>query len=633
MHSLNAAKKVILPAILITWLSQAVQPNLTHTFCPIILARLMQTPKKHPSTIQSVSIQLADRFRVAIAHALGNHHASVDPQLRLANNPKFGDYQANLAMGLAKKLGQKPRDIAQRIVTSLDVDDICNKVEIAGPGFINLHLSKTFVYKQIAAMAADPDRVRNVSNDPMQTVVVDYSGPNVAKEMHVGHLRSTVIGDCIARVLEFQGHNVIRQNHLGDWGTQFGMLIRHLDEIAVAKDGGKNQGQNLNELYQEAKQRFDTDPDFANRARKQVVALQAGESDALDQWRSLVEQSKSHFQQVYERLDVSLTDLDYRGESFYNPQLPEIIDELEKTGQLKNSQGAKVLYPKGFKDRDGNPQPMIVQKSDGGYLYATTDLAAARYRITNLHADRIIYVTDARQNQHFAMVFTSLRQAEWASSSVRLDHVPFGTVLGKDGKPFKTRQGGTVKLIDLIDEAERRAGDVIRHKSPDMPNEQQRQIAHTIGIGALKYADLANDRIKDYVFDWDRMLCFDGNTSPYLQNAYVRIQAIFRKGGLATHDVSNHEILIHDPAERWLAIKLLQLPETINAVAESLEPHRLCTYLYDLASAFHQFYEKCPVLNADHQTSRTSRLALCNLVGKTLATGLDLLGIRVVERM
>jgi len=573
---------------------------------------------------------LIDRFTRAIIAALGDEHASIDPQIRPSNNPKFGDYQANCAMGLAKRLGQKPRDIAQKIVDHLDTVGLCEKVEIAGPGFINLHLSVAFLNDRIAAMARDTGRLGVAPVGPAQTVVVDYSGPNVAKEMHVGHLRSTVIGDCIARVLEFQGHTVIRQNHLGDWGTQFGMLIQYIKE--QEEQGGRSD-ESLNEMYRAAKQRFDADSDFAERARKCVVELQSGKTWAREWWKTILNQSEVYFQEVYDRLDVSLVIDDNRGESFYNDKLPAVIDALKEEGLLQESQGAKVVFPEGFKNRDGDPQAMIVQKSDGGYLYATTDLAAARYRIDELKADRMVYVTDARQSQHFAMVFATLRQAHWASDNVRLDHVPFGTVLGKNNKPFKTREGGTVKLVDLLDEAEKRAGQIIAQKNPDLPEPNRQEIAHAVGIGALKYADLSNDRIKDYVFDWDRMLSFEGNTAPYLQNAYVRIRSIFRKGGVEPDSLQNTAIMVDHDAERALAVKLLQLPEVINAVSQSLEPHRLCTYLYELASAFHQFYEKCPVLKVEGPATRDSRLALCGLVARTLRTGLSMLGITVIEQM
>ena len=597
-----------------------------------------------------VLLTLTDRLTRAITAALGDDYAWVDPQIRPSNTPKFGDYQANFAMGLAKRLGSKPRDIAQQVVDHLDTAGLCEKVEIAGPGFINLHLSTVFLNDRIAAMAGDDERLGVASVQPPQTVVVDYSGPNVAKEMHVGHLRSTVIGDCIARVLAFQGHDVKRQNHLGDWGTQFGMLIEYMFLFDYGKPELELSGPDiadLNAYYQDAKKEFDKDSEFADRSRQRVVNLQAGDSITRQRWQDLIDASKRHFNPIYNNLDTarSIYNSDnyfdreeelekfYKPESSYNAMLPGVIDELEKAGLLQESQGAKVVFPEGFKNRDGDPQAMIVQKSDGGYLYATTDLAAARYRIEELKADRIVYVTDARQSQHFAMVFATLRQAHWAPDNVRLDHVPFGTVLGKDNKPFKTREGGTVKLVDLLDEAEKRAAQIIAQKNSDLPDAQRNQIAHAVGIGALKYADLSNDRIKDYVFDWDRMLSFEGNTAPYLQNAYVRIRSIFRKGGVEPGSLQSGAITVDHDAERALAVKLLQLPEVIDAVAQSLEPHRLCTYLYELASAFHQFYEKCPVLKVESSATRDSRLALCDLVAQTLRTGLGMLGITVIEQM
>ncbi len=587
------------------------------------------------SATQDTPSLLAQRFQAAVGKAVGDEHASANPQVRPANNPKFGDYQANLAMGLAKQLGQKPRDLAQKIVDALDVSGLCEKVEIAGPGFINLYLSEAFIDRQVAAMTSDADRLGVAPADPPRTVVVDYSGPNVAKEMHVGHLRSTVIGDCIARTLDFQGHRVIRQNHLGDWGTQFGMLIEHLIESVSPEKLASASFEigDLNAFYQQAKKKFDQDTGFADRARARVVALQGGDKQTHKLWQALYNKSVEHFDAAYSRMGVLLTDDDIHGESFYNPKLPAVIEGLKKANTLKESQGAKVVFPDGFVDREGEPQPIIVQKSDGGYLYATTDLAAARYRIDELGADRVIYVTDARQSQHFAMVFATLRQVGWASQQVQLDHVPFGTVLGKDHKPFKTREGGTVKLIDLLDEAQRRAVEVVKQKNPDLSTDRCEQIAHAIGIGALKYADLSSDRIKDYVFDWDRMLSFEGNTAPYLQNAFVRIRSIFRKGEIAPGSLADAAIAIRQPTERALAVKLLQLPEVIEAVAQSLEPHRLCTYLYELASAFHQFYEKCSVLNAADEPTKHSRLALCELTARTLEKGLGLLGIGVVEQM
>lgn len=583
--------------------------------------------------------KIEQALREAVGKALGQEHAQVDPVLRPANNPKFGDYQANLAMGLAKQLGHKPRDLAQKIVDALDATWF-ETVQVAGPGFINLTLKADALAAHAQAILGD-ERLGMPRAQPPRRVVVDYSGPNVAKEMHVGHLRSTIIGDAIARVLAFQGQQVIRQNHLGDWGTQFGMLIEYMIDIGWLE---QNQGAgrkiaDLDKLYKQASVKFKENEHFAARARKRVVAFQAGDQQSLALWRDLVEESKKHFNDNYARLHVLLTDDDVRGESFYNDQLPGMIEKLDQAGQLKQSQGATVVYPQGFKDRDGEPMPMIVRKSDGGYLYATTDLAAALHCIDQLSADWIIYVTDARQAQHFAMVFQVLRQTGWASQKVRLDYVPFGTILGKDRKPFKTRSGQTVKLAALLDEAEQRAQAIIDEKNPDMAEHERKHVAHVVAIGALKYADLASDRIKDYVFDFDRMLAMEGNTAPYLQNAYVRIRSIFRKGGLNPNQAPHanagpsEAIRVEQPAERALVLKLLQFSQVVATVADTLEPHRLCNYLYELATAFHQFYEKCPVLAAESEALRDSRLALCQLTAKTLRVGLGLLGIDVVQRM
>lgn len=577
---------------------------------------------------------LHQRFADAIAASLGEEHREADPILRPSGNPKFGDFQANLAMSLGKQLGRKPRDLAQAVVEKLDTAGVCSDVEVAGPGFINLTLDPAFLADHAAGMLSD-EKLGVVPAEAPQRVVVDYSSPNVAKEMHVGHLRSTVIGDAIVRVLEAVGHDVTRQNHLGDWGTQFGMLIEHiLDKEA---DGGarlEHAGQaELTALYQRAKQRFDDEPAFAERAKRRVVALQRGDEATLARWRKLIELSTRYFQSVYQRLGVKLTPEDVRGESFYNDKLASIVGDLEQAGLLLESEGAQVVYPEGFVDREGEAMPMIVRKSDGGYLYATTDLAAARYRIHELEAQRIVYVTDARQSRHFAMVFQTLRQVGWAGESVRLDHVAFGTVLGPDRKPFKTREGGIVRLVDLIDEAERRAAELIAEKDPELDAEQRTEVAHKVGVGGLKYADLATDRVKDYVFEFDRMLALDGNTAPYLQNAYVRIRSIFRKGGIEMSSVDASAIRVTEDAERQLVLKLLQWPDVVKQVADSLEPHRLCTLLYELASSFHSFYEQCPVLIADTEEIRQSRLALAALAARVLERGLGLLGIETVERM
>ena len=574
---------------------------------------------------------LTTRFQSAVAAAFGEAFAQVDPLIRPSANPQHGDYQANLAMSLAKQVGLKPREVAEKIKATVDLAGICEKIDIAGPGFINLTLTNSFIDQHINTMASD-ERLGVAPASPAQTVVVDYSSPNVAKEMHVGHLRSTIIGDAVARVLSFQGHRVIRQNHVGDWGTQFGMLIEHLIDIAWDPQAGHSIS-DLNALYQAAKKHFDEDAAFAERSRQRVVALQSGEAKSRALWQGLIEESKHHFNEAYERLGVLLKNDDIRGESAYNPFLADVAASLTATGLAQESQGALVLYPDGFKDAEGKPQAMIIRKSDGGFLYATTDLAAARFRINDLKADRIVYVTDARQSDHFAMLFWALKAAKWVPPHVKLEHVPFGMVLGPDKKPFKTRTGGTVKLVDLIDEAVDRALKVINEKNPELPENERKYVAQAVGIGALKYADLSGDRVKDYIFDWDRMLAFDGNTAPYIQNAYVRVHGIFRKGQINPAELGDKKITIADPAERLLALKLLQLPAVIDSVAQSLEPHRLCLYLYDLAASYHKFFECCPVLSAPDDATKLSRLRLSNVTAQTFKLGLGLLGIQVIERM
>jgi arginyl-tRNA synthetase len=577
---------------------------------------------------------LHQRVRDAILAAFGPEHADVDPLLSPARNAQFGDYQSNLAMSLAKRLGSNPRAVATQIVQRLQLDDLCDipadrSAMIAGPGFINLRLRADFVNRLASDLAADPRAGVAIAADP-QRIVVDYSGPNVAKEMHVGHLRSTVIGDAIARVLQHLGHTVIRQNHLGDWGTQFGMLIEFLID-AGWQPAGHTPISDLNKLYQDAKRKFDADADFADRARRRVVQLQGGDESTLAIWRYLVDESTRHFQAIYHRLDVALTPSDIRPESFYNDKLAAVIDDLAAKNLTAISDGATVVFSDEFKTESDQPLPMIIKKGDGGYLYATTDLAALRYRLTELAARRLVYVTDARQKQHFAMVFSAARRAGWIGQGVELDHVPFGTVLGEDGKPFKTRSGDTVKLVDLLDEAQERAEAIVTAKSPDLPPEQREAIARIVGVGAVKYADLSSDRVKDYVFSWARMLAMEGNTAPYLQYAYARIRSIFRKAQDASSSAG--PLTIEHPAERALVLKLVQFDATVRSVAASLEPHRLCNYLYELAAMFSTFYENCPVLKAEHPQQRATRLALCDMTARTLEQGLGLLGIGVIDRM
>ncbi len=577
---------------------------------------------------------LQARFRDALIAAFGPQYAGTDPLLRPAQNPQFGDYQANLAMSLAKALGQKPREVATKVVAALKWQDLCEAIPgVAGPGFINVKLSDAFLGACASAMSRD-ERLGVERASPAQTVVVDYSGPNVAKEMHVGHLRSTVIGDAVARVLAFRGHRVIRQNHLGDWGTQFGMLIEHLHDLDWHHTA-EHSIRDLNALYQQSKAKFDSDDNFADRARRRVVALQAGDEVTKRLWRALIDESQAHFRSIYATLGVELTDADVRPESFYNPLLPGVVEELLQAGHARQSDGAICVFPDGFVGPKGDPIPLIVRKSDGGFGYAATDLAALRYRTGELGAQRVVYVVDARQKQHLAMVFAAAALAGWVTPEVRVEHVMFGTVLGEDNRPFKTRSGETVKLVDLLEEAQQRALELVTAKNPQLSDEQRKAVARAVGIGAIKYADLCNDRVKDYVFSWPRMLAFDGNTAPYLQNAFVRIRSIFRKAGDRASGIGDRggEILVREAQERALVLKLLQLPGVIEGVAASLEPHRLCTYLYELAAGYHQFYEACPVLTAPDDATRSSRLRLSDLTARTLSLGLDLLGIQTLEQM
>ncbi len=579
---------------------------------------------------------LESRLQAAVSAALGEAYAQTDPAIRPSNNPKFGDYQANLAMALGKQRGEKPREVAEKIVASLDAEGLFSDVTIAGPGFINLTLDPAVLNAQAAAMAADEKLGIPQAASP-HTVVIDYSAPNVAKEMHVGHLRSTIIGDALTRVFDAVGHQTLRQNHLGDWGTQFGMLITNLLDNGFDPQAGNSPGE-LTKIYKAAKLRFDLEPEFVERARQRVVQLQAGDPETLAVWKALVDDSKQYFDDVYRRLDVLLEPGDVCGESFYNDRLPGVIERLANEGRLQQSQGADVVFVGDFKDRDGQALPMIVRKSDGGYLYATTDLAAAMYRAHELHADRIVYVIGAPQKQHVEMFTTMLYDFGWIdkpgpSGGVRMDFVGFGSVLGQDKKMFKTRSGETIRLVDLIDEAQTRAESVIAEKNPDLPAEERQQVAKAVGLGALKYADLSSDRIKDYVFDWDRMLALDGNTAPYLLYSYARIRSIFRKGEIDFDTFTAEGLAVREPAERALVLQLLQFAVVVESVAESLEPHRWCNYLYELATRYHRFFEQCPVLKADDDATRNSRLALCHLTARTLERGLGLLGISVVERM
>ncbi len=580
----------------------------------------MADPKSDPKS------ELSTRFRAALAAAFGDELASTDPLIRPSS---FGDFQANLAMSLARTLGRPPREVAAAIVEHLEIDDLCERVEVSGPGFVNLTLRSDWIAEQANALAAD-ERLGVAPAAAPETVVVDYSGPNVAKEMHVGHLRSTAIGDALARLLGFLGHRVIRQNHIGDWGAPFGMLIEQLVDMGAVEPGAELSVSDLNLFYQQAREQYDGDPDFAERARRRVVALQAGDPTTLALWRQLFDESMRHFRAIYQRLDVLLTDEDIDAESRYNPVLPEVVAELEAKGLTEVSQGALCVFPPGFKGRDGERLPLIVRYSHGGYGYATTDLAAVRMRVREFDATRLVYVVGSPQALHFSMVFAAGRMAGWLDGH-RAEHAQFGSVLGSDGKMLRTRSGDPIKLIDLLDEADQRAAKIVEDRSELDPLARS-TVAHAVAMGALKYFDLSFQRERDYVFDWDRMLAFDGNTGPYLQYAVTRIRSIFRRAGIDDQQASSGRIVLDEPAERALALALLGLGEAIEAVAATMEPHRLCTYLFDLATAFTDFYEACPVLQADEPT-RGSRLALCALVARTLTLGLDLLGIQVPERM
>lgn len=588
--------------------------------------------------INTIQEQLKLKLQQALVAAFGNDYEGIDPILVTASNPKFGDYQANVALSLSKKLGQQPKAIASAIAEKLDVSEFCETPEIADSGFINLKLKISYIEAQLNIIQAD-SKLGIPKTETPKRVIVDFSSPNIAKEMHVGHLRSTIIGDEIARILEFRGHDVLRLNHVGDWGTQFGMLIAHLKEVypdALTTANALNIGDLVN-FYRQAKQRFDEDESFKESAKKEVVKLQAGAEDTLHAWKLLCEQSRREFQVIYDLLDVELNE---RGESFYNPLLSSVVEDLATLGILEENQGAKVVFLEGFTNREGEPLPLIVQKSDGGYNYATTDLAALRYRIQKDQAKRIIYVTDSGQSNHFAQVFQVARKAGWVPDDVELVHVPFGLVLGEDGKKFKTRSGDTVSLRDLLDEAVVRTRADLEAKLLEHGKKETKEfidyVAQMIGISAVKYADLSQNRTSDYTFSYDKMLDLKGNTAPYMLYTYARIHGISRKGGINFSELGNDtQVLLQHQTEIALAKYLLQLNEVISSVEEDLLPHLLCEYLYELSKKFNQFYDRnqgVKVLEAE-EPLRTSRLVLCHLTAKTLKLGLDLLGIPVLEKM
>ncbi|NEO16614.1 MULTISPECIES: arginine--tRNA ligase [unclassified Moorena] len=585
--------------------------------------------------MKSIVEQLRLQFTQALTAAFGSDVAGVDPMMVPASNPKFGDYQSNVALALSKRLKQPPRAIAESLLQYLDVADICQSPTIAGPGFINLSLKPAYLEERLRKIHTDPRLGVAVAPAPRR-VIVDFSSPNIAKEMHVGHLRSTIIGDSIARILEFRGQNVLRLNHVGDWGTQFGMLITYLREAypsALTTADALDLG-DLVTLYRQAKQRFDADEEFREASRLEVVKLQSGATDSRRAWQLLCDQSRREFQIIYDLLDIQLTE---RGESFYNSFLPEVLDYLDKSGLLVEDSGAKCVFLEGFTNKDGEPLPLIVQKSDGGYNYATTDLAALRYRTEQDQAERIIYVTDSGQANHFTQVFQVARRTGILAENVEVVHVPFGLVLGEDGKKLKTRSGETVRLRDLLDEAIARSGadleSRLKQEGREETEEFKEHVAKVVGMSAVKYADLSQNRTSNYIFSFDKMLALQGNTAPYMLYAYVRIQGISRKGEIDFEQLgTDAKILLQEDAELVLGKKLLQLNEVLGEVEKELMPNRLCQYLFELSQKFNQFYDQCPVLKAE-EPKRTSRLLLCDLTARTLKLGLSLLGIQVLERM
>ncbi len=582
---------------------------------------------------------LEDRISKAMEEVSGE--AGCSGLVRPAGDAKFGDYQANGVMGLAKKMKRNPREMAGEVVAKLQIEDICEPPEIAGPGFINLRLRDEFLQQRLLGINADPaGRLGIEKTDDPENIVVDFSGPNIAKQMHVGHLRSTIIGDCICRMFEFAGQNVIRQNHIGDWGTQFGMLIAYLrtENPEVLENPDTVQIADLENFYKKAKQRCDEDADFAEMAREQVVGLHNHDADTMKVWRHIVDESRRHYQPIYDTLAVNLCEENERGESFYSDRLGGVVDALEQSGLARESEGATCVFPEGFSGKGGDPLPFIIRKSDGAFLYATTDLAAMKYRIDELDADRIIYVTDARQQLHFKMLFATAKLAGWIDDKIGLVHVTFGTMLGEDGKPFKTRSGENVKLAVLLEEAVEQAKKIVEEKNADLTDAQKQEIAKAVGIGAVKYADFSNNRTTDYVFSFDKMLAMEGNTAPYMQYAYARVRSIERKALKKDIDIAAElagikNLSITEPAESDLAKHLIRYGEAIRLACADCRPNYLTAYLFDLAQKFSSFYNACPVLIAGKE-KRPTRLLLCDLTARTMKHGLvELLGIETVEQM
>ncbi len=578
----------------------------------------------------SLNIQSLINDKVSQALEAAGAPAGSPAAVRQSAKAQFGDYQANGVMGVAKRLGTNPREFAQKVLDVLDLDGIASKTEIAGPGFINIFLSEEFLAQQAEAALAD-ERL-GVAKEEQQNIVADYSAPNVAKEMHVGHLRSTIIGDAVVRTLEFLGHNVTRANHIGDWGTQFGMLIANLERIQKEKGEVSMELSDLEGFYRESKKLYDEDEEFAVTARGYVVKLQGGDEFCAEMWKKLVDVTMVQNQRNYDRLNVSLTRDNVMGESMYNSMLAPIVADLQKQGLAVESDGAQVVYLDEYKNKDGEPMGVIVQKRDGGFLYTTTDIACAKYRFEELNADRVLYFIDSRQHQHLMQAWTIVRKAGYVPESVSLEHHAFGMMLGKDGRPFKTRAGGTVRLADLLDEAEQRATTLIEEKNKDLSAEEKAKIATTVAMAAVKYSDLSKHRTTDYIFDWDNMLAFEGNTAPYMQYAYTRVASIFSKAGLSMDELTG-EVKITDEKEKALVSKLMQFEEAVQAVASEGQPHLMCAYLFELAGQFSSFYEACPILNNEDEAVKQSRLKLAALTAKTIKQGLDLLGIETLERM
>ncbi|MGF1910317.1 arginine--tRNA ligase [Vibrio kasasachensis] len=577
-----------------------------------------------------MNIQALINEKISQALEAAGAPAGSPAAVRQSAKVQFGDYQANGVMGVAKKLGTNPREFAQKVLDVLDLDGIASKTEIAGPGFINIFLDESFLAKH--ADAALSDARLGVSAEETQTIVADYSAPNVAKEMHVGHLRSTIIGDAVVRTLEFLGHNVVRANHIGDWGTQFGMLIANLERVQQESGQISMELADLETFYRESKKLYDEDEEFAVKARGYVVKLQSGDQFCADMWKKLVDVTMIQNQHNYDRLNVSLTRDDVMGESMYNSMLATIVADLKEQGLAVESDGAQVVYLNEYKNKDGEPMGVIVQKRDGGFLYTTTDIACAKYRYEQLGADRVLYFIDSRQHQHLMQAWTIVRKAGYVPESVSLEHHAFGMMLGKDGRPFKTRAGGTVRLADLLDEAEERAAKLIESKNPDLAADEKAKISSTVAMAAVKYADLSKHRTTDYVFDWDNMLAFEGNTAPYMQYAYTRVASIFAKAGVSMDELQG-DIIITDEKEKALIAKLLQFEEAVQSVAREGQPHIMCSYLFELAGLFSSFYEACPILIAEDQAVKQSRLKLAALTAKTIKQGLSLLGIDTLDRM